>query len=156
MSTTALHNKPIVQQFIPLSSLVYASWFCWFNHSQFSIAHKPMTHPLQVVIKSLSYHQLEELKTHDLIEDSASPVVMVKKKDGTYRFCVDFRKLNLVSITDAHHLPRVNDSSLCFSSPSRCQVDTGMLKWILLTDQKQYLQQVTVSTNSKWCPWVWG
>lgn len=58
--------------------------------------------------------QVEELKAQDLIEDStspwASPVVMVKKKDGTYRFCVDFRKLNSVTITDAHPLPRVDDS----------------------------------------------
>ncbi len=57
---------------------------------------------------------MEELKAHDLIEDSvspwASPVVMVKKKDGMYRFCVDFRKLNAVTITDAHPLPRVDDS----------------------------------------------
>lgn len=57
---------------------------------------------------------MEELKAHDLDEDSispwASPEVMVKKKDGMYRFCVDFRKLNAVTITDAHRLPRVNDS----------------------------------------------
>ena len=41
----------------------------------------------------------------------ASPVVMVKKKkDVTLRFCIDFRKLNDVTIKDAHHLPRRNDT----------------------------------------------
>ena len=39
----------------------------------------------------------------------ASPVAMVKKKDGTLRFCIDFRKLNDVTIKDAHPLPRIDD-----------------------------------------------
>ena len=38
----------------------------------------------------------------------ASPVVMVKKKDGTPRFCIDFRKLNDVTVKVAHPLPRID------------------------------------------------
>ena len=33
---------------------------------------------------------------------------MVKKKDGTLRFCTDFRKLNNVTVKDAHLLPRID------------------------------------------------
>ena len=39
----------------------------------------------------------------------ASPIVLVKKKDGTFRFCVDYRKLNSVTKNDAHPLPRMED-----------------------------------------------
>ena len=39
----------------------------------------------------------------------ASPVVLVKKKDGTNRFCIDYRKLNLVTKQNTNPLPRVDD-----------------------------------------------
>ena len=39
----------------------------------------------------------------------ASPIVLVKKKDGTWRFCIDFRKLNEVTCKGAYPLPQVND-----------------------------------------------
>ena len=37
-----------------------------------------------------------------------SPVVLVRKKDDTYRFCVDYRKLNSITVKDAYTLPRVD------------------------------------------------
>ena len=39
----------------------------------------------------------------------ASPILMVKKKDGTLRFCIDYRKLNDVTKHDSFPLPNIND-----------------------------------------------
>ena len=60
-------------------------------------------------------HQLlEDMVTKVIISPSkspwASPIVLVRKKDGTTRFCVDYRKVNDVTIKDAYPLPRVDDT----------------------------------------------
>ena len=43
----------------------------------------------------------------------ASPVVLVCKKNGSLRFCIDLRKLNNQAIKDAQSLPRIEDSLDC-------------------------------------------
>ena len=43
----------------------------------------------------------------------ASPVVLVRKKDNTVRWCCDFRKLNEVTVKDAYPLPRID---MCLDS----------------------------------------
>ena len=57
--------------------------------------------------------QLREMQSQGVIQLSkspwASPVVLVKKKDGTHRFCVDYRQLNSITKTDNFPLPRIDD-----------------------------------------------
>ena len=48
----------------------------------------------------------------------SSPIVLVKKSDGTNRFCVDFRRLNRVTVFDAEPIP---NSDEIFSSLSGCK-----------------------------------
>jgi hypothetical protein len=57
--------------------------------------------------------QLEELLKKGYIRPSVSPwgalVLFVKKKDGTLRLCIDFRKLNKVTVKNKYPLPRIDD-----------------------------------------------
>ena len=53
--------------------------------------------------------QLEAGVIEPAISEWASPVVLAAKKDGTLRFCVDFRRLNAVTIPDSYPLPRMDD-----------------------------------------------
>lgn len=56
---------------------------------------------------------VEAILSCDIIEPSTSPwnssVVLVAKKDGTQRFCIDYRKLNEVTKKDVYPLPRCED-----------------------------------------------
>ena len=57
--------------------------------------------------------QIIELLQKGWIQPSSSPwgapVLLVLKKDGIWRFCVDFRDLNAVTIRDSFPFPRIND-----------------------------------------------
>ena len=57
--------------------------------------------------------QVQQMLSSGVIRPSnspwSSPVVMVKKKDGSLWFCVDFRQLNSATMKDAHPIPRIDD-----------------------------------------------
>ncbi|GBN47724.1 Transposon Ty3-I Gag-Pol polyprotein [Araneus ventricosus] len=49
-----------------------------------------------------------------VIDESSGPwasfILLVKKKDGSARFCVDYKKLNEITIKDSYPLPRIDDT----------------------------------------------
>ncbi|GJU97705.1 putative reverse transcriptase domain-containing protein [Tanacetum coccineum] len=57
--------------------------------------------------------QLQELLEKGFIRPSSSPwgapVLFVKKKDGTFRMCIDYRELNKLTIKNHYPLPRIDD-----------------------------------------------
>jgi hypothetical protein len=86
-----------------------------------SIPTLPGTQPIKQAPRRLGIEkdqeverQVQELVQKGMIEaaDSAwsSPVVLVRKKDLTWRLCIDYRCLNAVTRRDAYPLPRIDDS----------------------------------------------
>ena len=57
--------------------------------------------------------EVERMRSMGVIEPStgewASPVVMVPKPDGSVCFCIDYRKLNLMTVKDAYPIPRMDE-----------------------------------------------
>nr|GFD05022.1 putative reverse transcriptase domain-containing protein [Tanacetum cinerariifolium] len=63
-------------------------------------------------MKELS-EQLIELSDKAFIRPSSSPwgapVLFVKKKDGSFRMCIDYRELNKLTVKNRYPLPRIDD-----------------------------------------------
>jgi len=87
--------------------------------------HKPIRQPLR---RQPFQHQeyIDEETTrmleYGIIEPAASPwasnVVLVKKKDGSLRFCVDYRRLNSITYKDSYPLPLIDNCLNALSGSS--------------------------------------
>lgn len=82
---------------------------------------------------------LKEGKVQESNSPWASPVVLVAKKDGSQRLCVDYRQLNSVTVKDAFPLPRIDDSLDCLSGA----------KWFSTLDMASGYWQVGMDPTTK-------
>lgn len=86
---------------------------------------------------------LQELSEAGVIRESescfSSPIVVVKKKNGDIRLCVDYRKLNLQTIKDAYALPNLEETFSALSGS----------KWFSVLDLKSGYYQIEVDETDK-------
>ena len=88
-------------------------------------------------------HHLNDMQKQGVIEESSSswcsPVVLKQKKDGTRRFCVDFRKLNDKTIKDSYPLPRIDQTLDKLAGKS----------WVSILDLKSGYWQVKIRLEDR-------
>lgn len=86
---------------------------------------------------------LQELLDSGVIQESespfASPIVVVRKKDGSVRLCIDYRKLNLQTIKDAYALPKLEDAFSALAGS----------KWFSVLDLKSGYYQIEMEDSDK-------
>ncbi|KII65512.1 Transposon Ty3-I Gag-Pol polyprotein [Thelohanellus kitauei] len=101
-----------------------------FSVSEFDVGHyngfehKIITNdsePIKQPYRRLPIHKINELRVlidtlidNGIIRHSqsswSSPIVLVPKKDGGVRLCIDYRKLNSATVTDAYPIPRIDET----------------------------------------------
>ncbi|KAK7915620.1 hypothetical protein WMY93_011381 [Mugilogobius chulae] len=72
--------------------------------------YRPVPPSLYPELRSLLKNMLESGVVRESSSPWAAPIVLVRKKDGSWRFCVDYRRLNAVTHKDAYPLPRIEES----------------------------------------------
>ena len=95
--------------------------------------------PHRGIVQDLLKDMLEKRVISPSKSPWASPIVLVKKKDGTTRFCVDYRKVNDVTRKDAYPIPRVDDTLDMLSGST----------WFTTLDLKSGYWQVEVAEEHR-------
>ncbi|KAL4007883.1 hypothetical protein ACER0C_001735 [Sarotherodon galilaeus] len=93
-------------------------------------------------VEALRQH-LSQLKNAGVVTESrspyASPIVVVRKKNGKIRMCVDFRTLNRRTVPDQYTVPRIEDALACLSGS----------KWFSVLDLRSGYYQVPMADSDK-------
>ncbi|GFO03644.1 polyprotein [Plakobranchus ocellatus] len=80
---------------------------------QFDDVIRVKPYPLPFAARDFVTQEVRDLLSLGVIEPSDSPycfpIVVVEKRDGSMRLCIDFRKLNAVTVFDAENIPRQED-----------------------------------------------
>jgi hypothetical protein len=87
---------------------------------EFTIDLKPGTEPIARTPYRMSTPELQELKMqlkelldlgliHPSVSPWGAPVIFIRKKDGSWRLCIDYRQLNKATIKNQYPSPRIDD-----------------------------------------------
>ena len=113
-----VHQPPVPQHLSPLQQQEFSDVFgCTLLLEHTIETHGPLLRQpyrrQNQAVRREEMAQVQQMLASNIICPSnspwASPVVMVKKKDGSLCFCVDFRQLNAATVKDAHPLARTDD-----------------------------------------------
>ena len=110
----------------------------------------PDTPPFKERFRRIPPPQLDEVRDHlklmldaGVIRPSNSPwcnaVVLVRKKDGSLRFCIDFRRLNSLTVKDSYPLPRICET---LESLAARLASTNIIDWKVEQKDDPVLYQV--------------
>lgn len=118
MKLSTVHREPLVH-------LIRANYLDWSNipesEHNFEMEVKLTTdvpfhfapRRLSAYDKNRAYEIISDLQSQGIVRPSdspyASPIVLVKKKDGSTRMCVDYRELNKITMRDNYPLPLIED-----------------------------------------------
>ena len=93
--------------------------------------------------RDFAENEIKAMAEKGLIEPSHSawsaPAVLVPKRDGTTRFCIDYRRLNQLTIPDSHPLPRIDDTLDAL----------GGSCWFSTLDLKSGFHQVSIAEEDR-------
>ena len=88
-----------------------------------------------------------------------APIVLVKKPDGSYRYCTDFRKLNSITEKATFPLPHINDSLRRFKNPkvfSSIDLVKGYFNVEIVESQKKYFAFSNGTRHLEYCKMPMG
>uniref|UniRef100_A0A3P9L7F3 Gypsy retrotransposon integrase-like protein 1 n=1 Tax=Oryzias latipes TaxID=8090 RepID=A0A3P9L7F3_ORYLA len=104
---------------------------------------KERSRPIHPCDREAVKQHLRELLDSGIIRESespfASPIVVVRKKNGAIRLCVDYRKLNSRTVKDAYALPNIEETFTALNGA----------KWFSVMDLKSGYYQVEVAEEDK-------
>lgn len=110
---------PVVSDFLDVFP-EYLSGFPPHRDVEFSIDLISDTNPISIAPYRLALKELKEIRgqlddllSKDFIRESQSPwgapTLFVQKKDGSIQMCIDYQKINRVTIKNKYHLPIIDD-----------------------------------------------